>query len=213
MRYESVIWDWNGTLLDDVALALGIANDIFVDHGLAAISRERYTRVFDFPVQVYYERVGMTFEDKSFEAISEHFCQRFEDELVRADLYDGVADVLASIKDAGLDQMILSATEHESLHRMVNRFGIAHHFDHIQGMPHGLATGKSEIGMRLLDDRQLEASSTVLIGDTLHDREVADMMGVDCILVATGHQSRERLTATGKTVVESIADVVPLVNG
>ena len=73
MRYETILWAWNGTLLDDVELALSVANNILTDHGVEPLMREHYTQIFDFPVQRYYERAGLDFSTLSFEAVSEIF--------------------------------------------------------------------------------------------------------------------------------------------
>jgi phosphoglycolate phosphatase len=54
MRYQNIIWDWNGTLLDDVMLAINVVNEILRDHDKQALTHERYLEIFDFPVKHYY---------------------------------------------------------------------------------------------------------------------------------------------------------------
>ena len=53
-KYETVIWDWNGTLLDDVTLSLSIVNELLLEHNIPILTRERYREIFDFPVRLYY---------------------------------------------------------------------------------------------------------------------------------------------------------------
>jgi phosphoglycolate phosphatase len=89
-NYDTVIWDWNGTLLDDVALSLSIVNELLFEHNLPRLSRERYGEIFDFPVRLYYERAGLDLTLVNFETISGEFCSRFEARLKSAPLFPAV---------------------------------------------------------------------------------------------------------------------------
>jgi len=169
-NYHTVIWDWNGTLLDDVHLALRIANDIFAENGVARITRAHYTRIFDFPVKEYYERAGLFLSDSQYEQISERFCDEFEADLATAHLFPSVQPVLSAIGKRGLRQYVLSGTEHPRLARMLDRFEISSHFDGFKGMSDGLAHGKF-------------------------------------FLLATGHQSFERLSKLDCPVFHSLVEL------
>lgn len=207
MQYESVVWDWNGTLLDDVELALGIVNDILLDHQKDELTTSRYQQIFDFPVQLYYERAGMDFSVTSFHAVSERYCKTFEENIETAQLFECVPDSLAQVKAAGMRQFVLSSTEHEALLRMVNSFGIAPIFDDNRGMPDGFARGKTSVGQELAHAQRVDASKAVMVGDTKLDWEVAEALGMDCVLVATGHHSHERLEAVACPVFASVSEI------
>ena len=47
-----------------------------------------------------------------------------------------------------------------------------------------------------------------MVGDTLHDSEVAEAMNIDCLLVDHGHISRERLEKTGRKVISNLNQVL-----
>jgi phosphoglycolate phosphatase len=207
MRYESVVWDWNGTLLDDVALALGIVNNILRDHNLDSLTRERYQQIFDFPVQLYYERAGIDFSETSFEAVSDRFCGEFERRFGTARLFSDVTSSLAAVQGLGARQFLLSSTEHTSLVRMVSGLGISGSFHDIRGMPDGFARGKTEIGEKLLRAHSIDPNRAIMVGDTRHDWEVAEALGMDCVLLSTGHHSFERLASVGPPVLESVGHV------
>ncbi len=69
--YDLVIWDWNGTLLDDTELCYQIANEMRLERGMASMRGiEEYRSHFTFPVVEYYKRMGYTFEAEPFEEIS-----------------------------------------------------------------------------------------------------------------------------------------------
>ncbi len=208
MKYETIIWDWNGTLLDDVALALDIVNDILRDHDLDSLTPERYQDIFDFPVQLYYERAGMNFVEISFETISNRYCREFEEKIESTRLFSDAQAALAVIAESGVRQFVLSSTEHEALVRMVTNLGVAQAFHAIQGMPDGFARGKTGVGRVLLQSHKINPRSSVMIGDTRHDWEVAESLGMDCLLVSTGHQSSVRLSSVGCPVLDSASEVV-----
>jgi len=205
--YHTVIWDWNGTLLDDVHLALRIANDIFAENDLARISREHYTRIFDFPVKKYYETAGLFLSDARFESISERFCDEFEADLSSAALFPFTEQVLTDIKAQGLKQFVLSGTEHPRLGRMLDRFKLSSLFHGIKGMSDGLAHGKITAAEEMVDEYQIEAAGSIMVGDTSHDYEVAKALGMDCVLVSSSHQSFERLSVLGCPVYPSLSGV------
>ncbi len=210
--YQTVLWDWNGTLLDDVELSLGVVNEILSTYGLSPLERARYLQIFDFPVQLYYERAGMDFSQVSFEAVSDLFCRAFERRIAEADLFPRAAELLVSNRQSGLKQYVLSNTEHGALGRMLSLHGLTEVLDGFQGNGDGLARGKLAGGRQLLARHEIDPAGTVLVGDTFHDLEVAEAIGVDCLLVSTGHHAHDRLTGLGCPVFPSLADVSRLLD-
>jgi phosphoglycolate phosphatase len=207
-KYRAAIWDWNGTLLDDVDLALEIVNELLTEHNLPILTSERYKDIFDFPVRLYYERAGFDLTRFSFEIVSQTFCQRFEERLHRASLVPSATEVLQAMQRFGYRQFLLSGTEHHTLQRMTRHFGLADAFEAVQGLPDGLAEGKLASARKLLNQFQIEPSEGLMIGDTLHDAEVAETLGLDCLLISSGHHSHERLSESRAKVFRSLDDVL-----
>jgi phosphoglycolate phosphatase len=205
--YETVVWDWNGTLLDDLDYCLEIANELFRERGLAALSRERYREIFDFPVRLYYERAGLSLDEAGFRALSVDFCARFEQRLEVVPLFPRASVLVQSLARRGARQLVLSNAEQGSLTRQIERWGLGGLFDGVQGRSDTFATGKVEGGRALIARRPVNLARTVLIGDTLHDAEVAAQLGMDCVLIAAGHQSAARLSSAGCRVVVSLDEL------
>ena len=66
-NYDLVIWDWNGTLLDDTELCYRIANEMRIERGMTPmLGIEEYREFFTFPVIDYYKRMGYTFDTEPF---------------------------------------------------------------------------------------------------------------------------------------------------
>ncbi len=91
---------------------------------------------------------------------------------------------------------------------MINDHGLTKYFKHITGLDHIYATGKLVIGRELIKKIDVPLQKIVLIGDTLHDHDVADDLGIKCILIANGHQSRERLLQSGDPVLNDMRELI-----
>ncbi len=208
-NYDAIVWDWNGTLLDDVSLAVRVMNQMLAEHGHSQITNEVYARVFEFPVQRYYESIGFDLTVHDFSELSDRFCGDFEAGLQEATLFVAATETLAKL--SALSHFVLSNTEQSALDRMLAKFDIAHRFQAAYGLNNNHATGKIGIGHELLATHQIDSSRALLVGDTTHDAEVAAALGVDCLLVATGHNSRSRLEAVGVPVVGSLEEVQLLI--
>jgi len=202
--YECVIWDWNGTLLDDLTLALSVVNELLREYSVEELTLSRYREIFDFPVRDYYERAGLDLGKHDFHEISEKFCSRFEERLHLARIFPAVPSLLESIRESGSRQFVLSGTEQNALGRMMRRYGIAELFDATQGLGDNLAAGKVTAGRELVQRCRIEPDRTVIIGDTTHDAAVAKELGMECLLLASGHHSQERLSLLGLPVFDSL---------
>jgi len=203
--YKHIIWDWNGTLFDDAWLCVEVMNGLLRRRGMSLIDSDIYQTLFDFPVIDYYRKIGFDLSTEPFEAISTEFITAYEARRSECGLRSGVIEVLKRNQHKGFDQSILSAAKQEFLYQAVDEFGIADFFSHVNGVDDHHAFGKVELGKSWAATLDLDLGDLVLIGDTVHDYEVAGEIGVDCYLVPGGHQSRERLTASGAKVLPSHA--------
>ena len=202
--YRHVIWDWNGTLLDDLDLCIDVMNGLLQRRGLPLLDRVRYHAVFDFPVHAYYERLGFDFRRDSFEQLSVEFIAGYEARRVESRLQPGAREVLASLQHAGLTQSVLSAYRGETLREIVGHFGLTPYFVRLTGLENIYAHSKTERGRAWVAELGLPGNDILMIGDTLHDLEVAEALGVDCVLVAAGHHSAERLRQRAGRVLDDL---------
>ncbi len=198
--YTHIIWDFNGTLLDDVPACRRAANRLLEAHGLRRLSSvEEYRGIFGFPIIDYYRRMGFDFERTPYSELAVEWVAYYLEECADAAVFPEIPSVLEAIRERGICQLILSATERGMLCRQVEGLGIAHYFDELLGLSNIHARSKEAIGLAW---REANTGARILmIGDTDHDFDVARAMGADCILLTTGHQSRERLVRTGAPVV------------
>lgn len=207
-KYTHVIWDFNGTLLNDVGACIQSANRLLAAHGLPLIeSVESYRSVFGFPIIDYYKRLGFDFEQTPYADLAVEWVAYYLESAAAATVYPDVKAVLDSVRQKEIPQLILSATELGMLENQVRALGIRDYFDELLGLENIRAYSKEEIGIAW-KNRHPNAR-VLLIGDTDHDAQVAAAMGADCILLTCGHQSRETLSACRALfVADSLTDAI-----
>lgn len=210
-QVRCVLWDWNGTLLDDLELCLEAHEALCRPRNITPLNREAYRETFTFPVKDYYEAVGFDFEEEPFDVPAAEWVEYYTSRVLdRADLHLGARETLQRVQDAGLRQNILSAHEHEALLEAVRHFGIADYFDEILGLGDFNAVSKVDLGRGWLENSKMNPREVVLVGDTLHDHEVAEEMGIGCVLIDQGHQSRRRLMQSGAPLLNNLGGVTEL---
>lgn len=200
---RKIIWDWNGTLLNDLDVCVEAIAEEMRLRGMEPVSRERYRELFGFPVRDYYARLGFDFEREPFESIGGAFMRRFLARVTECDLHAGVRATLEGLRASGLRQSVLSAAQQTTLHQQLCHFGIQGYFERAYGLNDHHATSKVDRGRELIADLGVHPRDCLLVGDTDHDLEVGEALGVDVLLIASGHQTFERLSARHSRVVRA----------
>lgn len=210
MKYKHIIWDWNGTLLDDLDLCRDLINGILTENNLPTLTNEKYKEIFTFPVKDYYEKAGLDLSGNKFEVMGKVFIQNYEKRRSEAVLHKDVNKTLNYISQNEIPQSILSAYSQETLNEIIEQFELTKYFSNIVGLDHIYASSKLDNGKKLMKKLGLNKGEVLFVGDTLHDLEVAEEIGADCVLVSHGHQSKERLSINGNSVVDSLSEIKDL---
>ena len=205
---ETIIWDWNGTLLDDLDFCISTINVLLKKRELKLIDRETYKEVFSFPVKDYYEAIGFDFNKEDFALPAREFIDLYDNGVVNCNLHSASHDILTYFKNKGIRQFVLSAMKQNMLEKTLLQKGILHFFEGIAGLNDHYAVSKIERGEELITRYKIDKSKAVIIGDTIHDFEVAEKIGIRCILISDGHQSEERLRSTGCTVLNGLDQLI-----
>ena len=204
---EIVVWDFNGTILDDVDAGIWAVNELLCERGLAPIpSRDVYQKNFGFPIRDYYERIGFDFSVHPYEVLAPLWVEKYLRFVKQAQLFGDVRTTLSELSRRGVRQIVLSATEREMLVGQLRELGIFEVFEEVKGLDNIHAASKTALAIEWRKKHPTER--VLLIGDTDHDLETARAMGVECVLVARGHQSRDRLEQLGVPVVANLTEVL-----
>lgn len=204
---RQVLWDWNGTLLNDLHYAIRVRNRTFPAFGLPKIrSLQEYYEQFTFPVSLYYQRAGVT--DENFDAVAHAWMAEYIRDFKSVSLFADAVPTLEILRTQSIRQVVLSATRLDMLTEQIAHFSIAGYFDTLLGLSDIYARSKEAIGKNYLQSCDILPQETCMIGDTLHDAEVASQLGTRCLLVARGHQNRCTLQTSGYPVVDDFASAV-----
>ena len=207
-KYTHIIWDWNGTLLNDAWLCVEVMNGMLSERGLPPLSLEKYRTIFDFPVKDYYNKLGFDFNTEPFESVGMEFMIMYNLRQNECSLYSEVMQILEILKKKGYKQYILSAREENELKLETDKLGVAGYFERVTGLNDHYAHGKSDIGKTLLTTLKVMPEKIIFIGDTNHDAEVAAELGIDCILIPNGQHSEERILECGIPVAYSLNELL-----
>lgn len=208
MKYTHIIWDFNGTILDDMEIGIKSVNKMLSFRGLPIIeSLDQYRKVFCFPIIKYYGALGFDFDKEDYYTVlAPEWVANYTELVPTARAFDGVSDTIESISAMGLEQVLLSASEQQQLVCQLKQLGLDRYFSDIIGLDNMHAKSKEENARRW---RQKNPQAQPLfIGDTEHDAEVAAAVSADCVLFAGGHQSEERLAGLGSPVIRDIRELI-----
>jgi len=192
MDNRLIIWDWNGTLLNDVDACVQSMNIMLRKRKMDSLSTSRYKNIFTFPVKNYYENIGFNFNDESFEQLSVEYIDLYKQEALKSPLQPRALEALIYFKSKGYSQIILSASEQKALEMQVKERNITDYFESLLGLNNIYAKSKLNNAIDYIKKSAFMLDQIVFIGDTFHDYEVAKAIGCESILVNNGHQDLKR---------------------
>ncbi len=200
-----VVWDWNGTLLDDAEVCLAVMDRMLVRRGLPPIGdMERYREIFTFPVRDYYALAGLDMDAEPFTDLADEYMTGYREGAGTCGLMPGALETLDALDRMGAVQILASASRQDDLERQVAERGLAGRFQAVLGMTDQLGGGKAGLAAEYLTANGVDPAEVVFVGDSVHDWEQARELGCRCVLIAAGHQSRARLAGTGADVLDDI---------
>lgn len=207
MKIKHIIWDWNGTLLDDLWLSIKAINIVLNRYQLPEIHEEKYLEIFTFPVIDYYERLGFDFEKQPFTVVGTEFIEEYTKRQLKPGLHHGARELMTCLKQNGITQSLLSAARQQMLDTLISHHQLDEFFIKVIGQDDHYAHGKTEAGKLWVDSLDVRPHEVLFIGDTLHDLDVAKAIGADCALIAGGHTSYRRLKESTAFVFKDISEL------
>ena len=209
MTTKHLVWDWNGTLLDDLHLVVSSTNHAFASVGARNVGADEHRRAFRRPVAEFYaEMLGRAVDAEEFGRLDRIFHDAYRLGLTSVSL---AADAMAAIKTWPGSQSLLSMWFHSELVPAVETYGLAGLFTRIDGL-------RAEVGGELkaghlaghLAALGVPGEQVVLIGDSLDDASAAEAVGGRAVLYTGGFTDPARLRASGKPVADTLVEAVRL---
>ncbi|MEA3450590.1 MAG: HAD hydrolase-like protein [Bacteroidota bacterium] len=212
MDIKLIIWDWNGTLLNDVEFCVETINKVLTQHNLKNIAPEYYREIFTFPVKDYYQKLGFDFEKNPFSVVGKEFIDEYNLGINSCNLYENAVSVLSEIKRIKIPQVIISAREHSSLLQDIKDKQISEYFTSIIGISDIYASSKLHLFKKVMSNYNFSAEEILLIGDTTHDCEIARELNINFVHFSRGHQNKSHFGECDNLhVVDNLQEVLKLV--
>ncbi len=207
-----LVWDWNGTLLDDLTLVVAATNASLASVGGPVITADEHRRDFRRPISAYYAMVlGRAVDQEEFAALDKAFHVAYNEGLTACAL---ASDALSALAGWTGTQSLLSMWFHDELVPAVARYGLDRYFLRVDGLRALVGGGPKAPHLAAhLDAIGAAGPDCVLIGDSVDDAEAATAVGARVVLYTGGFTDRERLRATGHPVADSLAEAVLLATG
>jgi len=207
-----LVWDWNGTLLDDLTLVVSSTNEAFASVGGRAVDSDEHRRQFRRPVAEFYaEILERAIDEEEFGRLDRIFHDAYRLGLTTTTL---AADAMAAIKTWPGTQSLLSMWFHSELVPAIESYGLAGVFARVDGL-------RTEVGGDLkaahlathLDELRVAGDRVVLIGDSLDDAAAAASVGGAAVLYTGGFTHPARLRASGLPVADTLLEAVEIAKG
>ena len=211
MRYHYIFWDFNGTVIDDVHNALGCVNDLLERKQRNPITLEDYYNYVETPIVGFYHHI-LPPEEIDFEEISKDYHRDYAKRIDETHLAEGAYELMHSLKEQGAHQYIITANHIDEVTDLMKKFGIYECVDNILGAENTLAESKIQRAQNFFKSLAIDPNDAIFIGDTLHDLETANALGIDCILVEYGHQGKRLLREHNAFTVSTLEDVEKIIN-
>lgn len=183
-------------------------NSVLTKRHLPPLTIKKYRDIFTFPVRDYYAKAGLDLKKYSFEELGKEWMNEYELRRWEVKIFEQAFWLIEKINSHGIRQSILSAYKQETLLELVDHFNLRNYFTYLIGLDHIYATSKLELGKELMAKLNHGKIEVLLIGDTVHDYEVATEIGAHSVLIADGHQSKEKLLKCGVKVFDNLDELI-----
>ena len=189
---KHIIWDWNGTIVNDTWLFVELMNQVLKTRNLDRIDKTDYKNLFCFPLETYYQRLGFDFKKEPYEIPSMEFIKLYDKNKYDPLLFNGIKEILSLVKSLNSYNYLLSAQNQDSLIELVDFYKISSYFSSINGTDNFHARGKNALAKKILKKISTSSNNVIFIGDTTMDAEMALENQCKIIAITYGHHSANR---------------------
>ncbi|MFI7021415.1 HAD family hydrolase [Micromonospora sp. NPDC049900] len=204
-----LVWDWNGTLLNDLDLVVACTNAAFSSAGGPSVTVAEHRVRFRRPIADYYADVlGRAVDAQDFGRLDKIFHDAYRLGLTGCELAHDAVDAMAAWPGS---QSLLSMWFHDELVPAVRTYGLTGRFVRVDGWRDRVGGDrKAESLARHLAEIGVDGRSVVVIGDSIDDADAAYAVGGRAVLYSGGFTDRARLEGSGHPVADSLVEAVTL---
>lgn len=198
-----ILWDWNGTVFDDFAISLEAVNLLLDSYNKPRITKEQYYSYMDTPISKFYEHL-FDFTVEPFSVIGEKFHAYYGKLSLTAGLTNGIMETMKKLRSMNIPQYIVSASHKDKILPRAKELGVLDYIRDVIAADDYSASDKIKRTLDYFKNKNISLDGCIVIGDSLHDLEMANEIGAKCILLSSGHEGKEKLSRHGGYVVDKI---------
>ena len=206
-EYTHIIWDWNGTLLNDVAASLASVNDMLDMRGMPHINLDFYKECIGVPIRKFYDRV-FDMEKEDYSIIIKQYNEGYLRHLADCGLTEGAREAIEFFASRGMRQAVVSSSNNDQLCMNIRKYGLEGCFDAVLGSADFYAGSKIDRAKDYLAKTGAKNGRILVIGDLEHDADMAKDLGADCVLLTSGHEHISRLQRADATLIDDLFALV-----
>lgn len=204
-----IVWDWNGTLFDDIDAVFVTTNEILGPYGHPPLDVAGFRAGYTRPIWLFYEKLlGRPLVDGEWRRLDDSFHTVYRTHMRRCRLTDGAETLLRDWQATGRTQSLLSMWNHDELVGKLAELGLADRFTRVDGSRAGNGGPKAERLVEHLDALGVPPADVLLIGDSVDDAHAAAHVGARAVLYTGGCHARAQLEAVGVPVTDRLADAL-----
>ena len=194
-RFDLVVFDWDGTLVDSTHAIADAIQASAADLGLPVPTRERASHVIGLGL---FEAIHYAVPEIRREEMPA-FIERYRRHFLRADehlrAFDGIDALLAELAQAGTVLAVATGKSRAGLNRALLQTGWGRRFATTRCADEGAPKPDPWMLHDICEELGIEAGRTVMIGDTSHDLRMARAAGASAVAVTYGAHPVEELQA------------------
>jgi len=207
-RYRLVVFDWDGTLADSTDIIAEALRGACADVGLPVPDAASARYVIGLGLRDALAHVAPALPPERYPELSLHYRRRFLARDPEIPLFAGARELLDELADAGYLLAVATGKTRIGLDRAMAASGLAGRFHATRCADESRPKPHPEMLLHLMDALAVTPASTLMIGDTTHDLELARDAGADAVAVAYGAHPPEGLVRLGpRATVHSMQEL------
>lgn len=194
-RFDLLVFDWDGTLLDSAGAIVGAINAACGDLGVPAPPDERARHVIGLGLRDALRHAVPDLPEERYPEMVERYRHHYLSHDHELELFAGVAELIGELATAGFLLAVATGKSRYGLQRALRLSALGEYFHASRCADECFSKPHPQMLEELLDELAVDPARALMIGDTTHDLQMANNAGVACLAVAYGAHPAAALDA------------------
>ena len=193
-RFDLIIFDWDGTLVDSIDWIVCCLQKAARSQGCDIPEEQAAKEIIGLSIQKAMEKLFPEIDEKTQEQLIASYSQEFFSKpITEDDLFSGVNEMLQKFKQAGYQLAVATGKSRSGLEKAMQGTGLSDFF-HITRCADQTASKPHPVMLEeIIKEMAVSKERVVMVGDSVHDMQMAINAGISSIAVSCGANSTEQL--------------------